>query len=256
VEENSRKIKKSQFIGRRYDENYLKFGFCAFNTGDHNNLVQPQCVVCGELLANESLKPSKLKRHLDTKHPNLKEKPIEYFELLQPNFHKNQKIIKNDSSVSQSALKASFLVSYRIAKCLKPYTVGEELILPAAIEMCTEMINEKVANQLKNIPLSDTTVARRILLISNDLKLQLLSRLSTGKFSLQLDESTDIVNNSILLTYVRYFYNNEIHEDILFSSKLETTITGKNIFDTLVNFFTNNNVNLKNCISITTDGLL
>jgi hypothetical protein len=120
--------------------------------------------------------------------------------------------------------------------------------------MCKEMINEKVANQLKNIPLSDTTVARRILLISNDLKLQLLSRLSTGKFSLQLDESTDIANDAILLTYVRYFYNNEMHEDILFSSKLETITTGKNIFDTLVNFFTNNNVNLKNCISITTDG--
>jgi len=253
TEENSRKRKKSEFIGRRYDENYLKFGFCAFNMGEHNNLVQPQCVVCGELLANESLKPSKLKRHLDTKHPNLKEKPIEYFESLKPNFHKNQKIIKKYSSVSQSALKASFLVSYRIAKCLKPYTVGEELILPAAIEMCTEMINEKVANQLKNIPLSDTTVARRISLISNDLKLQLLSRL-TGKFSLQLDESTDIANEAILLTYVRYFYNNKIHEDILFSSKLETSTTGKNIFDTFVNFFTNNNVDLKNCISITTDG--
>ncbi|CAI6345195.1 unnamed protein product [Macrosiphum euphorbiae] len=82
AEENSHKRKKSEFFGRRYDENYLKFGFCAFNMGD---LVQPQCVVCGELLTNENLKPSKLKRHLDTKHPNLKEKPIEYFESLKPN---------------------------------------------------------------------------------------------------------------------------------------------------------------------------
>ncbi|VVC33732.1 Hypothetical protein CINCED_3A006762 [Cinara cedri] len=166
AEENSHKRKKSEFIGRRYNENYLKFGFCAFNMGD---LVQPQCVVCGELLANE---------------------------------------------ISQSALKASFLVSYRIKKCLKPYTVGEGLILPAAIEMYTEMINEKVANQLKNIPLFDTTVARRISLISNNLKLQLLSRL-TGKFSLQLDEITDIANEAILLTYVRYFYNNKIHEELV-----------------------------------------
>lgn len=63
----------------------------------------------------------------------------------------------------QSDLNVSFLVSYRIAKCLKPFT-REELILPAAIEMCTEMINEKVANLLKNIPLSDTTVARPMLI--------------------------------------------------------------------------------------------
>lgn len=75
-----------------------------------------------------------------------------------------------------------------------------------------------------------------------------------GKFSLQLDESTDIANEAILLTYVRYFYNNKIHEDILFSSKLETSSTGKNNFDTLVNFFSNNKVDLKNCISIITDG--
>jgi len=78
--------------------------------------------------------------------------------------------------------------------------------------------------------------------------LQLLSRL-TGKFSLQLDESTDIANEAILLTYVRYFYNNKIHED-----KTRNFNYWKNIFDTLVNFFSNNNVDLKNCISITTDG--
>lgn len=33
----------------------------------------------GEILPNESLKFSKLKRHLDIKHPNVKNKPTEYF---------------------------------------------------------------------------------------------------------------------------------------------------------------------------------
>lgn len=61
--------------------------------GDHNTLVQLQCVVCGELLANESLKPSKLKRHLDTKHQNLSDKQIKHFESTIHNFHKNQKYI-------------------------------------------------------------------------------------------------------------------------------------------------------------------
>lgn len=56
---------------------------------NHNNLVEPQCVVCGELRAYESLKLSKLKKNLDTKHPNLKENLIEYFESLKTNFHKN-----------------------------------------------------------------------------------------------------------------------------------------------------------------------
>lgn len=116
------------------------------------------------------------------------------------------------------------------------------------------MINKKVANKLKSIPLSGATVARRISPISNDLKVQLLSRLSTGIFfSLQLDESIDIANDAMLLCYVRHFYNKEIHEYILFSSKLESTTTARNIFDTLVNFFTNNNLDFKKCTSITTD---
>lgn len=38
----------------------------------------------------------------------------------------------------------------------------KKLIIPAAIDMCREMINEKIQNQLKNIPLSDNTVVRRI----------------------------------------------------------------------------------------------
>jgi len=33
-------------------------------------MVQPQCVVKGEILGNESLKLSKLKRHVDNKHPS------------------------------------------------------------------------------------------------------------------------------------------------------------------------------------------
>lgn len=52
---------------------------------------------------------------------------------------------------------------------MKPYTVEEKLLLPAAFDMCMEMINEKVANQLENV-LCDTTAARRISPISYDLK--------------------------------------------------------------------------------------
>lgn len=57
-------------------------------------MVLPQCVVCGDILANGNLKPSKLKIHLVAKHPNLKNKPTEYFERLNDQFKRNSNAMK------------------------------------------------------------------------------------------------------------------------------------------------------------------
>lgn len=46
---------------RRYDENYLFLGFTKTTI---NGEERPQCVV----LASDSMKPNKLRRHLETKH--------------------------------------------------------------------------------------------------------------------------------------------------------------------------------------------
>jgi hypothetical protein len=42
----------------------------------------PKCVVRTEKLVNQAMVPSKLKRHLHTKHSHLCEKPTEYFQRL------------------------------------------------------------------------------------------------------------------------------------------------------------------------------
>lgn len=44
---------------RRYDENYIKFGFIWSEREE-----EPRCVVCGDVLSNECMKPSHLKWHL------------------------------------------------------------------------------------------------------------------------------------------------------------------------------------------------
>ncbi len=44
---------------------YLQFGFTVDGT-DAEPL--PQSVICADLLANDSMKPCKLKHHLETKH--------------------------------------------------------------------------------------------------------------------------------------------------------------------------------------------
>lgn len=41
----------------------------------------PQCVMSTDLLANDSMKPCKLKCHLETEHPTLKDKPLTFFQM-------------------------------------------------------------------------------------------------------------------------------------------------------------------------------
>ncbi|GFW65219.1 SCAN domain-containing protein 3 [Trichonephila clavipes] len=51
-------------------------------------------------------------------------------------------------------------VSYKIARCKKPHTIAEELILPAAIKIVETMFGDNFAKELQSIPLSNDTVSR------------------------------------------------------------------------------------------------
>ena len=80
-----------------------------------------------------------------------------------------------------------------IAKSKKPYNIGEELILPAVIKMSAIVHGKKEANEMRKISLSNNTVCHRIFKISEDQHEQLILRIKeSGKFAIQLDESTDI----------------------------------------------------------------
>jgi len=60
--------KKSAFT-RKYMDSYLKFGFT--QCPDTDQLPRPQCVICATVRGNEARKPSRLIRHLNTKHSDL-----------------------------------------------------------------------------------------------------------------------------------------------------------------------------------------
>ena len=56
------------------------------------------------------------------------------------------------ATVTEKALKASYLTSLRMAKCKKAHIIGEELFVPAAVEICELMVGPEAANQLWLIP--------------------------------------------------------------------------------------------------------
>ncbi|KAI2646868.1 Zinc finger BED domain-containing protein 5 [Labeo rohita] len=155
--------------------------------------------------------------------PTQSEKMSRKLEELQKKKKKKKMHSHSGLTASKNAQKASYLVSYRMAKRGMAHTIGENLCLPVAKDMVNCMLGEKAAKTLDKIPLSNNTVARRIDLISGDILSQLISRIKKSEFfSLQVDESTDVANLSNLLVYVRYLFENTVHEDFLFCRPLAT----------------------------------
>jgi hypothetical protein len=71
------------------------------------------------------------------------------------------------------------------------------------IAACNEVLGQSATSKTKYIPLSNYTIEWRISDISECAETQLIEEIQESKlFAVQLDESTDIQNNSILLTYV------------------------------------------------------
>ena len=61
---------------RSYKEAFLNFGFTSVI---ENSIEKPQCVICSKVLTQESMKPSKLKQHLESRHSELVGKSVDYF---------------------------------------------------------------------------------------------------------------------------------------------------------------------------------
>ena len=101
------------------------------------------------------------------------------------------------------AVLASFFVSWKIAREKASHSAGQNLIKPAAVEMTRILCGDAVANKLAMVPLSSDTIKRRIQEISEDVLQQTIASVKRrGKFSLQLDETTDIGKEAQLMVFV------------------------------------------------------
>ena len=131
------------------------------------------------------------------------------------------------SKNSDDSLKASYNISLLIAKVGKPHTIGEELILPAVKEVIKTVLHKSPEQVIKSIPLSDNSVQQRVDKMAENIKETLSKMLMTTEFSLQLDESTLLGNESLLLTYVRFIKTGSLCQELLFARLLETDTKGE-----------------------------
>ncbi|XP_069498778.1 zinc finger BED domain-containing protein 5-like [Ambystoma mexicanum] len=236
---------------RKFDGTYLDLGFTSVVIRGE---TRPQCVVCGAILANESMKPAKLRRHLETKHGELIGKSRDFFARKLQVISQQKSTVQNIASTPASALKAFYDVAYLLAKNKKPFTDAEKVVLPAAIAMCRRMGAESVADKLKMIPLSDTTISRRVSEMADNITAQLITQLQTSLFALQLDEATDISREAHLIAYVRYCGATTILEDFLFCKAIKTRATASELFDILNDFMSSHCLRWEACVGICTDG--
>ncbi|XP_051791387.1 protein ZBED8-like [Erpetoichthys calabaricus] len=145
-------------------------------------------------------------------------------------------------------------MSRLIAKSGKPHTIGEQLILPAIEEVLKTVLHKPAYDILKRIPLSNNTVQRRIDELSHDFESFLCNYLQTNHFSIQLNESTLPGNEALLLAYVRFVMDQEIHEELLFARTLTTNTKGESIFNALKDYLIEKVIPLSNIISAAADG--
>lgn len=79
------------------------------------------------------------------------------------------------------------MAALHIAKSKKPYSIGEKLLKPCMIDICTELFSNEHVTKIKKIPMS------------NDIENQLSEKIKKSIFyAIQLDESTDINNEDMI----------------------------------------------------------
>ena len=149
-----------------------------------------------------------------------------------------------------NAVRASFVVVWKIACAKAPHCDGENLIKPASVEMARIMCGDAVANKLKVVPLSNDTIKRHIEELSRNVLQQTIAAIRHGeRFSLQLDETTDIGSDAQLMVFVRYFDTNDFVEQFLFCRPLAKNTTEEEIFKKMDFFFEEHQLEWSNCSS-------
>ena len=209
-------------------------------------------------MSAESIKPNKMKRHLDAKHPNFAGKDVQYFKNKADGVKKSRLDLGGKyQQQNMAAIEASYLVAHRIAKAKKPHTIAVELLLPATNDIVRVMLGAEYVNKLNTISLSNKTVSRRIYDMSADIMEQVIKEMKSaplGIFNILLDESTYVANSSQLLVYVRYIYEGDFKDEFLFCKPLETTTTARDVFDTVGSFLENHDIPWGNVCGVCTDG--
>ncbi|CAM2114434.1 unnamed protein product [Caretta caretta] len=186
---------------RKYDEDYIKYGFTVM---EKNRIDHPQCVVCHVVLNNDALRPSRLERHLTKNHSALKDKPKEFFAAKLQNVKRmNLDTTGAPHQALAKAVEASYELSLLIAKAKKAHIIGETLVKPCLLKAADIVLGAKSKKEILEILLSDNSVKSCIDDMAKNLKLQVVEAVKASPFfTIQCDDTTDVAQCCQLFIYV------------------------------------------------------
>lgn len=215
------------------------------------------CLICQETVA--VFKEYNISRHFATKHANYasklstKEREADA-QKLAANLKAQQSFFHRQTAIQESSTKASFMLSFKIAKASKPLSEGEflkECMVETAGILCPES-----KDKFEKISLSRRTVTRRVELIDEDVISSLNKKTeSFTLYSLALDESNDVKDTAQLLIFIRGINDTfEITEEFLTMESLKGQTRGEDLFDRVSAVIENVKLPWSKLVNVTTDG--
>ncbi|KAF0737720.1 general transcription factor II-I repeat domain-containing protein 2-like, partial [Aphis craccivora] len=190
-------------------------------------------------------------------HSSLRQDKLKTMKL---KLNQEQSVFKNPNKLAQNVTIASFKVSYLLAKKKKPFSDGElikEAFKEASDSLFTDFKNKsEILGAISSIQLSSNTVMRRIGAISSNQKTQLQTDLSKCPyFSLQMDESNDMIDTSQLSIFIKMCFDDfSVKEEFLKVLSLTGRTRGEDIYKTFKQFVEEEGIPIEKLASITTDG--
>lgn len=226
---------------------------------------KPVCLICNTTVA--LAKKGNLERHFKTVHGSYERDFPANTSLrttkvrdLKAQLAARQSIFTKPKTQGKAATIASYRVSHVLAKHKKPFKDGpivKEALLEAADSVLNDFKNKaEIMKAIKEVQLSRNTITRRCEGMAVDVEEQLRKDIDACEcFSLQFDESTDMVDVAQLCVFIRMVFEDmSAKEELLTILPLKGHTRGEDIFNAFMGFVSETKLPLFKLISITTDG--
>lgn len=141
---------------------------------------------------------------------------------------KQQSVFSHSRKINDAAVKASYLIVFKIASASKLYFEGK--FVKTCMLKVAEIVCPAKRQASANISLTRNSVAERILDLAGDLDSQIKDKVK----SLAIDKSTDITDAAQLAIFIRGVESLVVTEELLEFVPMTDTTTANDIFNSLI----------------------